>query len=111
MKHQKIVQALDRMLYLIGKQRISSQGTQDTVADNDTLWNSGQFLAIVRQVKHCYLLVYERINSRETKKNKKTKKKWQLDHLLRTKKKKIPLLVLYPSRFKSTKDFMRKDAL
>ena len=37
MKHQKIVQALDRILYLIGKQRISYQGTQNTAADNDTL--------------------------------------------------------------------------
>ena len=83
MKHQNIVQALDRILYLIGKQGISCQGAQNTAADNQTLWNAGKILAIVRQVKHCYLLVYERINSR--------KKKWQLDHLLRTKKN-IPLL-------------------
>ena len=37
MKHQKTVQALDRILYLIGKQRISYQGTQNIAVDNDTL--------------------------------------------------------------------------
>ena len=37
MKHQKIVQALDRILYLFGKQGISYQGTQKTAANSDTL--------------------------------------------------------------------------
>ena len=37
MKYQKIVQALDRILYLIGKQRISYQGTQKTAANSDAL--------------------------------------------------------------------------
>ena len=37
MKYQKIVQALDRILYLIGKKSISYQGTQKTVANSDAL--------------------------------------------------------------------------
>ena len=37
MKYQKIVQALDRILYLIGKQEISYQGTQKTAPNSDTL--------------------------------------------------------------------------
>ena len=37
MKHQKIVQALDRILYLTGKQGISYQEQQKTAANSDTL--------------------------------------------------------------------------
>ena len=37
MKYQNIVQALDRILYLIEKQGISYQGTQKTAANSDTL--------------------------------------------------------------------------
>ena len=37
MKCPKIVEALDRILYLIGKQRISYQWTQETAANSDTL--------------------------------------------------------------------------
>ena len=37
MKDQKIVQALDRILYLIAKQGISYQGTQKTAANSDAL--------------------------------------------------------------------------
>ena len=59
MKHQKIVHALDKILYLFGKQGISYQGTQKTTVNSDTLRNPGKFLAIVWQVKHCYLLLYE----------------------------------------------------
>ena len=59
MKYRKIVEALDRTLYLTGKQGISYQGTQQTAANSDTLWNSGDFLAIVRQVTYCYLLLYQ----------------------------------------------------
>ena len=33
MKYQKIIQALDRILYLIGKQGISYQGTQKLAAN------------------------------------------------------------------------------
>ena len=51
------------MPYLIGKQGISYQGTQETASNGDTLWNSGIFLAIARQVTHCYLLLYEHIHS------------------------------------------------
>ena len=50
------------MLYLIGKQGISYQGTQETASNGDTLWNSGIFLVIARQVTHCYLLLYQHIN-------------------------------------------------
>ena len=39
MKYQKIVQALDRILYLIWKQGISYQGVQKIAANSDTLWN------------------------------------------------------------------------
>ena len=63
MNYKKIVQALGKILYLIGKQRISYQGTQKTSANSDALRNSGNFLAIVRQVKHRYLLLYEHIHS------------------------------------------------
>ena len=37
------------------KQDISYQETQKTAASNDTLWNLGNFLAYIRQVKHPYL--------------------------------------------------------
>ena len=37
MKYQKIVQTLDRILYLIGKQGISYQGIQKTAANSDLL--------------------------------------------------------------------------
>ena len=43
MKYQKIVQALDRILCLIGKQIISYQGTQKTAA-NSRLVKSTKFL-------------------------------------------------------------------
>ena len=48
---------------MIGKQRISYQGTQKTAASSDALWSPRNFLAIVRQVKHRYLLLYEQIRS------------------------------------------------
>ena len=101
MKHQKIVQALDRILYLIGKRRISCQGVQNTAADNETLWNPGKTLAIVRQVKYCYLLVYDCINSR----------KKMATRLFLKNQKRAEFLALYPSRFKSTEDFMMRTAL
>ena len=63
MKYQKIVQALARILYLIGKQEISYQESQKAAASSDTLWNPGSFLAIVRQVKHLCLLVDDHIHS------------------------------------------------
>ena len=63
MKYQKIVQPLDRILYLIWKQGISCQGVQKTAANSDTLWNPRNFLAIVRQVKHRHFLFYEHIRS------------------------------------------------
>ena len=37
MKYQKIVQALDRILYMNRNQRISYQGTQKTAASSDAL--------------------------------------------------------------------------
>ena len=37
MKYQKTAQALNKILYLIGKQGISYQGTQKTAANSDTL--------------------------------------------------------------------------
>ena len=37
MKYQKIVRALNRILFLIGKQGISYQGTQKKTANSDTL--------------------------------------------------------------------------
>ena len=58
MKYRKIVEALDRMLDLIGKQGIYYQGTQQAAANSDTSWNPGNFLAIVRQVTYWYLLLY-----------------------------------------------------
>ena len=63
MKYQKIVQAEDRILYLIGKQGIYYQGIQKTAANSDTFQNPINFLAIVLQAKHCYLLLYEHIRS------------------------------------------------
>ena len=59
MKYQKIAQALDRILHLIGKQVVSYQETQNAAANSSTLRNPGNFLAIVRQIKRVYLLFYE----------------------------------------------------
>ena len=63
MKYQKIIQALDRILYLIGKHWTSYQGKQKTVSTSDTLWNPENFLSIVGKVKHRYLLLDEHIHS------------------------------------------------
>ena len=63
MKYQKIVQDLDRIFYLIGKQGISYQETQKAIANSDILWNPGNILAIIRHVKHLYLLLYEHIRT------------------------------------------------
>ena len=46
MKYQKIVQALDMIFYLIGKQRISYQETQKAATNSGTLWKPGNFPAI-----------------------------------------------------------------
>ena len=59
MKYSKIVEALDRIFYLSGKQRISYRGTQQTAANSDTLRIPRNFLAIVPEVTHCYLLLYK----------------------------------------------------
>ena len=48
MKYPKIVEALDWILYLVGKQGISYWGTHGTEI----------FLAIVRQITHCYITVH-----------------------------------------------------
>ena len=45
MKYTKTVEALYRIIFLIGK-----QGIQETAEDSDTLWNPGDSLAIVWQV-------------------------------------------------------------
>ena len=47
MKYPKISEALDWILYLIGKQRISYWGTHGTE----------NFSAIVRQITHCYIYI------------------------------------------------------
>ena len=62
MKYSKIVEALDRTLYLIGKQGISDRATQETAGNSYTLWNLGNSLEILWQVSHCYLLMYEHIH-------------------------------------------------
>ena len=49
----------NRIIFLIGKQGISYQRTQETAANIETLKNPRNFLAIVLQVKHRYLLLYE----------------------------------------------------
>ena len=59
MKYPKIVEVLGRILYLIGKQGISDRRTQETAANSDILWNTGNFFVIVRQVTHFYLLIYD----------------------------------------------------
>ena len=58
-----MVQALNRILYLIGKQGISYHGAQKTAANSGTLYNPGNFLCIARQVKHRYFLLYKCIRS------------------------------------------------
>ena len=63
MKYPKIVEVLDRVLYLIGKQGMFYQGTQETAANSNTLWNIGNFLAVVRPVTQHYLLLFENIDS------------------------------------------------
>ena len=60
MKYPKKVEALDRILYFQG---ISYWRTQETSANSDTLWNPGNFLAIIWQVSHSYLLLYGHIHS------------------------------------------------
>ena len=45
------------MPYLIGKQGISYQDTQQTTANSGILWNPRNFLTIVRQVALHYLLL------------------------------------------------------
>ena len=54
MKYRKIVETLNKIFYLIGKQRIFYRGTQERAANSDTLfW----------LVTHCYFLVYGHIHS------------------------------------------------
>ena len=63
MKYPKVVETLDRIIYFIWKQEISYRWTQKITGNSDFLWNPTNFLAIVWQVKHGYLLLYESINS------------------------------------------------
>ena len=63
MKYQKIVQASDRIFYLVEKQGSSYQGIQKSSANSDSLWNAGKFLAILWQVKNRHLLLCEHIHS------------------------------------------------
>ena len=67
MKHQKIVHALDRILYLIEKQAVPYQGAQKTATSTHTLLNPRNFIAIVRQDKHRYLFLCEHICSIQQK--------------------------------------------
>ena len=48
---------------MIGKQGISYRGKQETAANSGTLRNPENFLTIVQQVTHFYLLLYEHIHS------------------------------------------------
>ena len=59
--YPRIINALDRILYLIGNQGIFYRGTQKTAVNSDILWNPENFSAIAWQVTHCYLLLYEHI--------------------------------------------------
>ena len=61
MKYPKVVETLDRIIYFIWKQEISYRWTQRITGNSDFLWNPTNFLAIVWQVKHGYLLLYESI--------------------------------------------------
>ena len=62
-KYPKIIEALDKVLYLIEEQRLSYQRTQVIAATSDTLPNPGNFLATVSQFTLCYLILYEHIHS------------------------------------------------
>ena len=57
MKYPKLLEALDRISYLIGMQISSDRGTQETAEIQVNV------LAIVWQVTRCYLLPYEHVHS------------------------------------------------
>ena len=63
MKYPNVVEALDRILYLIEKQGVSYRETQETTVNSDILQNPGNILATVRQITCCYLLLHKHIHS------------------------------------------------
>ena len=56
-----IVEALARIIHLIGKQGIAYRGTEEKADDSDTAENPGNFLAVVRETANCYPLLHEHI--------------------------------------------------
>ena len=59
--YQKIVEALARIIHLIGKQGIAYRGTEEKADDSDTAGNPGNFLAIVREIANYYPLLHEHV--------------------------------------------------
>ena len=60
MKYPNVVEALDRILYLI---EVSYRETQETTVNSDILQNPGNILATVIQITCCYLLLHKHIHS------------------------------------------------
>ena len=59
--YPKIVEALARIIHLIGKQGIAYRGTEEKADDSDTAGNPGNFLAIVREIANYYPLLHEHV--------------------------------------------------
>ena len=52
--YPKIVEALARIIHLIGKQGTAYRGTEEKADDSDTAGNAGNFLAIVQEIANYY---------------------------------------------------------
>ena len=59
--YPNIVEALARIIHLIGKQGIAYRGTEEKADDSNTSGNPGYFLAIVREIANYYPLLHEHI--------------------------------------------------
>ena len=59
--YPKIVEALARIMHLIGKQGIAYRGTEEKPDDSDTAGNPGNILAIVRKIANYYPLLHEHV--------------------------------------------------
>ena len=59
--YPKIVEALARIIHLIGKQGIAYRGIEKKANDSNTARNPGNFLAVVREIANYYPLLHEHI--------------------------------------------------
>ena len=61
--YPKIVEALTRIIHLIGKQGLAYWGNEEKADDTNTSGNPGSFLAIVWEIPNYYPLLHEHIFS------------------------------------------------